>query len=134
MSESAEDAELRRLRDECHGWLLQGDFDRAGALIAKAVPILLQHEVDTVTVAGPPEPAAISDSDGTAALHVHQPREDGGGEHTNEAIDGRDEDDASSSDGESDSSESSDDSGDERPITSYRYRSSMRLPRNPRLE
>lgn len=114
------EAVLEAARSAINSALLKGDFETAGVVIAKHVPLLLQWGEDTWVE--DPEPPPGPQEDGASAAN----EETESGESLSNSSD--------DSDGDS-SSDSNDEEASSAPqITSYRYRSVMHNPRNPRLE
>ncbi|GFR49702.1 hypothetical protein Agub_g11853 [Astrephomene gubernaculifera] len=135
--------ELERLRDTINQHLRRADYEGAGVVIAKAVPLLLQFSVDEwmdvaddVACDTPGEAAAMPSD--TANASAQEPKSNSGGqEDPQKEVDGDSDSSGSSSssdeDGDADADDDNED-GDEHLITSYRYRSTLHHPRNPRLE
>ncbi|KXZ51630.1 hypothetical protein GPECTOR_12g594 [Gonium pectorale] len=114
---------LESLREGINRYLRAADYEAAAPLIAKAVPKLLQISVDEwredPADSGSVWPSASGRRDGKTALAAQ-------GDSTSDSD--------SDSDDSSGSSPSSDEDDEPPRITSYRYRSTLHLPRNPRLE
>ncbi|KAG2435977.1 hypothetical protein HYH02_011690 [Chlamydomonas schloesseri] len=117
------EAVLEAARSAINAALLAGDFETAGLVISKHVPLLLQWGEDTWVEDPEPPTGPQEGADGVAA-------DDDDETESGESL-------SASSDDDSDSDSSSDGeaAGAAPPqITSYRYRSVMHNPRNPRLE
>ncbi|KAG2426157.1 hypothetical protein HXX76_013138 [Chlamydomonas incerta] len=121
LGDEADAAVLEAARSAINAALLKGDFETAGVVIAKHVPILLRWGEDTWVE--DPEPAAPEPPQEEAGAAAATAETDSGESLSNSS----DEDSSDDSDG--------DEVGGPAPqITSYKYRSIMHNARNPRLE
>ncbi|GIL80115.1 hypothetical protein Vretimale_12938 [Volvox reticuliferus] len=137
--------DLDNLREAISNYLKKSDFEGAGIAISKAVPSLLQLSVDEwvedddVDADGDARTAALpfggSPQPGTASKEqLRVGTEPGESDSDSSSSSDNNSGDSDSDDGD-DNDDDDDDNNDGVPlISSYRYRSMIHLPRNPRLE